>query len=75
MVALLAEVFSPNISNLVLRLDVVDGDPAGLYQLLNEEISQRDVLCPRGVGAISANIKRRRVVDEGRNTVESILES
>ena len=65
--------FSPNISKLVLCLDVVDGDGAGLYQFLNEEIPQRDVLCSRGVGVISGNTKRRRVVDEQRNTVESIL--
>ena len=73
--ALHIEVFSSNVSDLVLRLDVVDGDRASLYKLFNEEIPQRDVLCSRGVGALYGHIKRRRVVDEDKNTVESILES
>lgn len=67
--------FSPEINKLFLRLNVVDGDRAALYQLLHQEISQRDVLSPWRVGAISGNMKLRRVVDEERNKVESILES
>ena len=74
-VRLLVEMLGPNVSKLVLRLRVVDGDRAVLDQLLDEELSQGDVFSPRGVGAIAGNMKRRRVVDEERNTVESILES
>ena len=73
-VTLLVEMLGPSVSKLVLRLRVVDGDRAVLDQLLDEEVSQGDVF-PRGVGAITGNMKRRRVVDEDRNTVESILES
>ena len=65
----------PNVRKLVLRLRVGDGDRAALDQLLDEEISQGDVFCPREVGAIAGNMKRRRVVDEERNTVESTIES
>ena len=54
----------PDISKLVLRLRVVDDDRAVLGQLLDEEVSQGDVLGPRRLGAISGNMKRRRVVDE-----------
>ena len=66
------EMFGPNISKLVLRLDTVDGDRVVLNQLLDEEISQCGVLCPGGVGAISgADVLSMK----GRNTVELILES
>ena len=71
---LLIEMSSPNTGKFVLRLCVVDGDHAVLDKLLDEKVPQSDVLCPKGVGAISGNIKRQRVVDEERNTVEYILE-
>ena len=32
-------------------------------QLLDDEISQRKMFFPRGIGAISGNMKRRRVAD------------
>lgn len=60
-VTLLAQVMRPNVDEWVLHLD--------------EEVSQRDGLCPRGVGAIAGNMKHMRVVDEERNTIEPILES
>ena len=66
--------FCPNTSKLVLRLRVVDGDRAVLDKLLDEKVPQSDVLCSKGVSAISGNIKRQRVIDEERNTVEYILE-
>ena len=57
------------VDELVLLLDLVNGDRAVLAQLL-DEVSQRDVLCPRGVvGTIAGHMKRRRVVDVGMNTV------
>ena len=64
---LLIDMFSPNISKLILRLYEVDDDRAVLYQFLNEEIPQRDVLWPRGVCASSGNMNCRRVVDEERS--------
>lgn len=72
---MLVEMLDPNVSQLVLRLGVVDGDRAVLNQILYEEVSQGDRVCPRGVGAITGNVKRRRVILEERNTVEYILES
>ena len=72
---LLVETIGPNVSMLVLRLRVVDGDSAVLDPLLDEDVLQGDVLFPEEVGAIAGNVKRRRVVDEERNTVESLLES
>ena len=58
--ALLVEMLGPNFSKLVLLLSVlvVDGDCVVLGQLLDEEVSQRDVVCPKGVGAIAGNMKR-----------------
>ena len=53
----------PDVSKLVLRPCVVDGDRAVLDQLLDDQMSQRDVLCPKRVGEISANIKRRCIFD------------
>ena len=70
----LSEMFSPGVSMLVLRLRVVDSDGAILYQHLDEEIPQRSVLCPRGVGVISGTMVRRRFVDEYGSTVEPALE-
>ena len=71
---LLVEVLSPNVGELALRLDVVNDDRAVLDQFLEEEVSPRDVFCPRGEGAIADHMKRRRVVHVERNAVESILE-
>ena len=48
----------PNVRKLVLRLRVGDGDRAALDQLLDEEISQGDVFCPREVGVIAGNMTR-----------------
>ena len=72
-VMLIVKVRSSNIGGLVSRLDVVYGDRAILDQLLGEEGSQRDGLCPRGICVIAGHMKRRRVVDVGGNTVEPVL--
>ena len=71
---LLVGMLGANVGKLVLRLHVVDGDRAFLDQLL-DEVCQRDGFCPSEEGAMAGNMKRRRVVDEERNTVESILGS
>ena len=65
----------PNANKFVLCLRVVDGDCAVLDQPLDEKVTQGDVFCPGVLGAIAGNMKRLRVVDEERNTVEPILES
>ena len=54
----------PTVGKLVLRLRVLDGNRAVLDQLLDEGVSQGDVFCPEGVGAIAGNMKRRRAVDK-----------
>ena len=69
------ETIGPSAHKSVLCLRVVDGDRAVVDQPLDEELSQGDVFCPGVVGAIAGNMKRLRVVDEERNTVESILEA
>ena len=74
-VTLRVETIGPNAHKSVLCLRVVDGDRAVVDQPLDEELSQGDVFCPGVVSAIAGNMKRLRVVDEERNTVESILES
>ena len=71
---LLVETIGPNAHKSFLCLRVVDGDRAVLDQPLDEEVTQGDVFCPGVVGAIAGNMKRLRVVDEERNTVEPILE-
>ena len=72
---MLVEMLGPHVIKLVLHFRVVDGDRAVVDQPLDEELSKGDVFCPGVVGAIAGNMKRLRVVDEERNTVESILES
>ena len=46
---LLVEMLGPNVSKLVLRLRVWDDDRAVLDQVLDEQKSQGDVVCPRRV--------------------------
>ena len=41
---------------------VVNGDIALLYQILNENVFQSNVLCPRGVGTIAGDVQCGRVV-------------
>lgn len=72
---LLVEALSPNVGQLVLRLDVVNGCHVVLDQLLDKKVPQHDVLCRRGVGVIAGHMARRSVVHLERNTVESFLES
>ena len=74
-VTLLVETIGPDAHTLVSCLRVVDGDRAVLDQPLDEKVTQGDVFCPGVLGAIAGNMKRLRVVDEERNTVEPILES
>lgn len=75
-VTLLVKVLSPDVGELVLRLDVVNDDRAVLDQRFDEKAPQHDVLCPRGVvGAIVGHMKRRIVVFLERNTAQFILES
>lgn len=38
----------------VLGLDIVNGDRAVLDQLLDRDVFQRIVFCPKGVGAIAS---------------------
>ena len=72
---LLVETIGPNAHKSFLCLRVVDGDRAVLDQPLDEKVTQGDVFCPGVLGAIAGNMKRLRLVDEERNTVEPILES
>ena len=57
MVFVLAQVFGPDISQLIFGLDIVHADLAFPHQLLDEERPQRHVLNSRAVGLISGDIQ------------------
>lgn len=60
----------------ILRLDVVNGNRAVLDRLLDEEVAQRDVLCPGGVACdCRPHEAPTRCRCVGRNTVEPVLSS
>ena len=54
----LAEIFGPDVSELIFCLYVVDVDPALLYQLLDEEIPQSHVLGSRVISLVAGDMSR-----------------
>ena len=60
---MLFETFCSQMGELLLRLDEVDGDLSFLHELLNEEVSEGDVLRPWAKGPVSRHVPRRCVVD------------
>ena len=55
----LAQVFGPDINQLIFGLDILDADSAFLHHLLDQEVPQRHVLDSRTGGLISGDVQRR----------------
>ena len=72
---MLFEVFRSQIDELLLRLDKVDGDLSFLHWLLNENVSEGDVLRPWAKDPVSRHVQRRCAVDVDRKTPKSLRET
>ena len=59
----LTEVLGADVSELVLRFHVVDGDSSLLDYLLGEKVPQNHVFDSRAVGPVSSHVKSRGAVD------------
>ena len=53
---MLAQVFGPDINQLIFGLDIVEADSAFSHQLLDEKKTQRHVPHSRIVGSISGDV-------------------
>ena len=72
---MLAQVFGPDISQLVFGLDIVDTCSAFPHQLLDEEVSQHHVLDSRTLGPIFGAVQSQGVIEVQRYAFKARAES
>lgn len=73
--AVLAEVFRPDIGCIELGWNVVDANLALLYCLPNTEGPQSHVFRTRAVGLVAGHVQSRGVVDVDSDSLQRFFES